>query len=121
MTATFNGISFGDLVLKYGLSELPRRVSGPNEGVAISGKAIDDTLAIKYDPTFTLWPLTTEQMGTVWQMAAVKGFAPLVYSDPRGVARTINARLTVSSPAIKALEFTNEAYYNGVVLTFEEQ
>lgn len=121
MTATFNGISFGDLVTKYGLSELPRRVSGPNEGVAISGKAIDDTVAIKFDPTFQLWPLTMDQMQTVWQMAAVKGFAPLVYADPQGNARSIQARLTVTAPAVKALENTEHTYFNGVVLSFEEQ
>lgn len=121
MNATFNNIGFGSLVAKYGIQEKPRRVAGVNEGKSINGTAIDDTVAVKFDPTFTLRPLTLSEVQTVWNMAVLMGFYQLTYTNAAGLLRTFKARLTVTAPAKLTMQTNDRTLYEGIVLSFEQQ
>lgn len=119
MTLSFNGVDLSGMVTKYGYSETPRVISGPNETTARDGSIIDDTRAVKFDPTFTLWPLQPTDVTKIWQLAALKGMHTLVYVDATGTTRTVQARMRLNSGAQLALVSSERTFYNGIVVRFE--
>lgn len=120
MTLIFDGTVLSGLVAKYGFSEAPRRILGPNERVARSGSGIDDTRAVKFDPTFTLRPITRAQLVLVWGLAARKGYRTLKYKpDEQATQISVQARLIVQGAAQKVMETSERVLYDGIVLYFE--
>lgn len=119
MTLIFAGADLSGYPTKYGFVETPRRIAGPNEGVAINGKGIDDTVAVKMDPSYTLKPLTPEQVSVLWGLAIMTGYQSLTYSDSKGSIISTRARLLVNAGAALALINSDHIFYNGITITFE--
>lgn len=119
MTLTFNGINIASMVTKYGFYEAPRVITGPNEAVARDGSGIDDTRAVKFDPTFVLWPLTPADVTKIWSLASLKGYHQLSYTDATGTTKTVQARMRIQSGAQLALISTERTLYDGITVMFE--
>ena len=118
-TVIFNGTVLSGLVTKYGFNETRREILGPNESVARSGAGIDDTRAVKFDPTYTLIPLTPAQVAIVWNLASLKGYRTLKYTDATGALRPVQARLHVQGGAQLVMDTSERTLYDGIVLYFE--
>ena len=119
MRLEYNYVDLSDYPTKYGFSETPRRVAGPNEGVAINGRGIDDTVAIKMDPTFTLKPLAPEQVAVLWELALMPGYRTLVYEDSTGTVVETEARMIFKAGAALAMVNSEHIFYNGLSISFE--
>lgn len=119
MTLIFNNVDISNLVTKYGFYETPRVITGPNEAVTRDGSGVDDTRAVKFDPSFELFPLTRSQMSTIWGLAALRGYYTLRYEDVTGTVITVQARLRIDNAAKLALISSERTLFTGVVLRFE--
>lgn len=118
-TVIFNGTVLSGFVTKYGFSEARREILGPNESTARSGSGIDDTRAIKFDPTYTLIPLTPAQMKIIWGLASLKGYRTLKYTDATGELQSVQARMHVQGGAQLVMDTSERTLYDGIVLNFE--
>ena len=119
MTLIFNNTNLSSLVTKYGFYETPRVITGPNEAVTRDGSGVDDTRAVKFDPSFELFPLTRAQMATIWGLAALHGYYTLRYEDATGTTKNVQARLRIDNGAKLALISSDRTLFTGVVLRFE--
>ena len=119
MTLVFDGVNLASLVTKYGISEMPRVVTGPNETTARSGAGIDDTRAVKFDPSYVLRPLTPAQVKIIWRLAAIKGYRLLKYTDAAGEYHAVQARLRVQSGAQLVMDTSFRTLYDGIGILFE--
>lgn len=124
MTLIYAGVDLSAFTTKYGFTETPREVEGPNSGTSISGLGISDIVAMKFDPTFVLRPLNTMQVQMIWNLlraVPVNTYRTLRYTNPEGTLREISAKLTNVGAASKVLENRSRTLYDGVVITFMEQ
>lgn len=123
MILTYNGADLSSYITKYGFVETPRIIEGWNKGVAMDGSDIPDVIAVKYDITLTLKPLTPAEVGVFWSLVGgltSATYKSLTYTSANGNTRTIQARIS-STGAAKVLETTERTYYNAIVITFSEK
>ena len=123
MILKYANVDLSGFTTKYGFTETIRYVEGPNSGVTISGKEKTDIVAVKFDPSFVLRPLTQAQITILWTLVRAlpsSVYRELKYTNAEGITRTIQAKLG-SAEAVKCLETSSRTLFNGIVLTFIEE
>ena len=124
MILTYAGIDLSGFVTKYGFSESVREIEGKNGGLSISGLDIPDVVAVKFDPSFVLRPMIPSQLTVIWGLVRAmpsNTYRTLVYTNPEGSSRTIQAKLVAAAPAEKVLETSSRTLFDGVRITFKEK
>lgn len=122
MTFTYGGYDIAAMTSKYGVSILPRKVTGPNPIDSIAGTHEPDTLAFKKDLLVRCRPLTDDQMNVLLTLEENSVDTP--YWPLRYVNGNINIsgsyRISVGQ-ADSVMETTARKLYGGVVLTFTQR
>ena len=120
MIISINGIDKSAYCTKYGCYESPRRVYGPNEGMAKNGEEIIDFLVTKYDLVMELPPIKSADLA--W-------FAALLNDATVSVTYFSEARnQTVTQLCIPEMSQVQPALINGstrllypITLTLKEK
>lgn len=123
MILSYNGTDLSQYVTKYGFTETPRVIEGVNKGTSLSGVAIPDVVAIKYDITIPCRPLSPAQVGALWTLVnsqLADPYLQLTYSRADGTSRTMLARISLGG-AEKVMETSEHTLYEGLVLKFTEK
>lgn len=118
-TVIINGHTYG--IAPYSLIETPRRISGPNAGVSIDGTLIEDLVAIKYDISIEMMPLTASELN---QLAADIS-APFVevsyFSAVRNQDVTIEMKPEPSSIALILIKGAGSDLYGNFTISFMQR
>lgn len=123
MTLTYGGYNIAAYTSKYGVSVVPRTVTGPNQIDSIAGTHEPDDLAFKKDVVVRCVDiLTADQMNTLWTLAANSVDVP--YQDLLYVSGniSISGKYKISVGQSDAMLDTSERkLFGGVTLTFTQR
>ncbi len=110
MTVTINGHTYE--IAPYSLIETPRRITGPNSGISIDGTLIEDLVAIKYDISFELMPMTSTELNQLASDISTAFVSVSYFSPFKNQTVTVDMKPEPASIATVLLKGTGNLYGN---------
>lgn len=122
MTFTYGGYDIAAMTGKYNIKVVPRFVEGTNGINSIAGTYEPDILDFKKDIIVECWPLTENQLTTLWTLAEESTSNPYLWLNYVSGNITISGDYRISVGQSASIIDTDERkYHGGVVLTFTQR
>ena len=119
-TVIINGHTYG--IAPYSLIETPRRITGPNSGVSLDGTLIEDLVAIKYDISLELMPLTASELNQLAQDISTAFVEVSYFSAVRNQTVTLEMKPEPSSIALILLKGIGASdLYGNFTIAFKQR
>lgn len=122
MTFTYGGYDIAAMTGKYNIKVVPRFVVGTNGIDSIAGTHEPDILDFKKDIIVECWPLTENQLTSLWTLAEESVSNPYQWLNYVSGNITISGEYRISVGQSASIIDTDERkYHGGVVLTFTQR
>lgn len=119
LTLVIDGKDISQLVKDEGESIYYRKIHGNHEGTVLSGREVEEILAVKVDLIYLCEDLTWEQLKDLAVLFS-KDIVSCTYYDPKIGANSTKKMKCEMSPAKKVLETSHGTYWGNVTLELYE-
>ncbi len=122
MSVTFkiNNVDYSSDIVPYSFTETPRRITGPNAGIALDGTLIEDLITVKYDISVEVRPSIASKINAI-ASAIAQDFVSITYFSPmRNQTVTVDMKPDPSTIAMVLLKGSGDLYGN-FTISFQQK